>query len=144
MFWNNNKSVKVSNYFDFYRCYANKNGHQNRLKIGNWPFWSKIERLDIEINIEHKQIPKIYRQTKVKHHPNIISETFFVYKFLQKNNQFVIFYYPSLLLVCWKYQNVIWSFCWISTVSCIHQPLFFRCSLKKCHSFTQIAYFELK
>ena len=32
----------------------------------------------------------IYSQTLVKHHPNIISETFFVYKFLQKNNQFVI------------------------------------------------------
>ena len=43
-----------------YRCYGNKNGHQNRLKIGNWPFWSKFETLDREINIEHKQIPKRY------------------------------------------------------------------------------------
>ena len=24
------------------------------LKIGNWPFWSKMERFDREINIEHK------------------------------------------------------------------------------------------
>ena len=24
----------------------------------NWPFWSKFERFDREINIEHKQIPK--------------------------------------------------------------------------------------
>ena len=30
----------------------------NRLKIGKWPFWSKIKTLDGEINIEHKQIPK--------------------------------------------------------------------------------------
>ena len=55
-----NQSVKVSNYFDFYHCYGNKNGHQNRLKIGNWPFWSKFERFDRKINIEHKQIPKSY------------------------------------------------------------------------------------
>ena len=32
---------------------------------------------------------QIYSQTEVKHHPNIISETFFVYKFLQKNNHVV-------------------------------------------------------
>ena len=53
----------------------------------------------------------IYSMTSVKHHPNIISETFFVYKFLQKNNQFVIFCYPSLPLVCYTYQNAIWPFC---------------------------------
>ena len=35
-------------------------------------------------NIQHI----VYSQTYVKHHPNIISETFFVYEFLQKNNQF--------------------------------------------------------
>ena len=52
--------VKVSNYFDFYRCYGNQNGHQNRLKIGNWPFWSKFETFDRDINREHKQIPKRY------------------------------------------------------------------------------------
>ena len=28
------------------------------LKIGNLPFWSKLERFDRGINIEHKQIPK--------------------------------------------------------------------------------------
>ena len=55
---NNNQSIKVSNYFDFYRCYGNKNDRQNRLKIGNLPFWSKIERFYREINIEHKQIQK--------------------------------------------------------------------------------------
>ena len=33
---------------------------QNRLKIGNWPFWSKFKRFDREINIVHKHIPKIY------------------------------------------------------------------------------------
>ena len=35
VYQNNNQSVNVSNYFDFYRCYGNKNGHQYRLKIGN-------------------------------------------------------------------------------------------------------------
>ena len=49
----------------------------------------------------------------------------------QKNNQFVIFCYPSLPLVCGTYQNVIWSFCRISTVSCIHQPLFLGETLKR-------------
>ena len=47
----------------------------------------------------------IYTQTEVKHHPNIISEKFFVCKFLQKNNQFVTFCCPSLFLVRWTYQN---------------------------------------
>ena len=41
----------------FYGCYGNKNGHQNRLKIGKWPFWSKFETGNKGINIEHKQIP---------------------------------------------------------------------------------------
>ena len=41
----------------------------------------------------------IYSQTKVKHDLNIISETFFAYKFLQKNNKFVIFCYPCLPVV---------------------------------------------
>ena len=27
-----NKNVKVSNFLYFYRCFGNKNGHQNRLK----------------------------------------------------------------------------------------------------------------
>ena len=44
--------------FDFYRCYGNKNGRQNRLKTGNWLFGSKFETFDRDINIEHKQIPK--------------------------------------------------------------------------------------
>ena len=35
----------------------------------------------------------IYTASKVKHHPNIISETFFINEFLQKNNLFVIFCY---------------------------------------------------
>ena len=42
----------------------------------------------------------IYIQTEVKHHPNIISETFFAYKLFQKNNQYVIFRYPCLPVVC--------------------------------------------
>ena len=37
-----------------------KNACQNRLKVGKWPFWSKYVTFDREINIEHKQIPKIY------------------------------------------------------------------------------------
>ena len=52
------QSVKVSNYFDL--CVGNKNGRQNRFKIGNLLFWSKIERFDREINIEHTQIQKRY------------------------------------------------------------------------------------
>ena len=44
----------------FYPCYGNKNGCRNRLKIGNWPFLSKIERFDRVINIEHMHIPKWY------------------------------------------------------------------------------------
>ena len=48
---------------------------------------------------------------------NKLSETFFVYKFLQKNNRFLKFCYPCLPLVCWTYHNAIWSFCWISTVA---------------------------
>ena len=38
----------------------NKNGRQNRLKTGNWLFLSRFETFDRPINIEHKQIPKIY------------------------------------------------------------------------------------
>ena len=37
-----------------------ENGCKNKLKIGNWPFRSKFETFDREINLEHKQIPKIY------------------------------------------------------------------------------------
>ena len=36
------------------------NGRQNRLKIGDRPFWNKFETFDRAINIEHKQIPKLY------------------------------------------------------------------------------------
>ena len=57
---NNNQSVKVSNYFDFIVAMVTKKGHQNRLKIGNCSFWSKIERFHREINIEHNQISKRY------------------------------------------------------------------------------------
>ena len=39
---------------------VSKNGRQNRLKIENWPFWSKFETFGRAINIEHKQIPKRY------------------------------------------------------------------------------------
>ena len=58
------------------------------------------------------------------------SETFRAYKFLQKNNQFVLLCYPCLPVVCWAYQNAIWSFCLIYTVSCIHLPLFWGVPLK--------------
>ena len=57
---NNNQSFKVSNYFDFYHCYGNKNGHQNRLKNSKMAIWSKIERFDREINIEHKQLNSLH------------------------------------------------------------------------------------
>ena len=57
---NKSQSVKVWYWFDFYGCYGNKNGLQNRLKIGKWPFWSKLETCNIGINIDHKQIPKKY------------------------------------------------------------------------------------
>ena len=57
---NNSPSVKVWDRIYFYRCYDNKNGWQNRLKIEQWPFWSKFKTFDREINIEHKQIPKWY------------------------------------------------------------------------------------
>ena len=50
-------SVKVWYQYDFYRY---KNGRQNRLKIGKWPFRAKFETFDREINIEYKQIPEIY------------------------------------------------------------------------------------
>ena len=54
------QSVKVWYWFYFYGCYSNKNGRQNRLKIGKWPFWNKFETFNRGINIEHKQIPKKY------------------------------------------------------------------------------------
>ena len=61
VYQNNNQSVNVSNKFDFNRCYGNKNGRRNRLKTGNWPFWSRFEMFERQINIEHKQIQtKIY------------------------------------------------------------------------------------
>ena len=60
LYKNNNQSVQVSNYFDVYRCYGNKYDQPSRLKVGNLPFWSKIERIDREINTEHKQIPLRY------------------------------------------------------------------------------------
>ena len=57
---NNSQSVKVLYWFDFNGCYGNKNGRQNRLKIGKLQFWSKFETCYREINIEHKHIPKKY------------------------------------------------------------------------------------
>ena len=60
----------------------------------------------------------LYTASTAKHHPNIISETCFIYDFLQKDNQFVIFCFPSV-------PNVILHFCSSSTVSCIHPPPFF-------------------
>ena len=56
----NSQSVKVWHWFDFYRCYGNKNGRQNRLKIGNWPFWSIFKTCNRGINIDRKQLPKTY------------------------------------------------------------------------------------
>ena len=55
---NNNQSVKVT--LTFTVAMVTKKGHQNRLKIGNCSFWSKIERFHREINIEHNQISKRY------------------------------------------------------------------------------------
>ena len=54
------KCKSLGFFFFFYLCYGNKNGCQNRLKIGNWPFWSKFKTFDRGNNIEHKQIPTIY------------------------------------------------------------------------------------
>ena len=45
----------------------------------------------------------LYTASKVKHHSNIISETFLINYFLQENNQFVIFCYQSLSLFCQTY-----------------------------------------
>ena len=53
---------------NFFRCYGNKNGRQNKMKMGNWPFWSKFETFDREINIEHKQIPKGYENVHDTQH----------------------------------------------------------------------------
>ena len=49
---------------------------------------------------------QVYTASKVKHHMNIISKMVFIYDFLQKNNQFVIYCYPSLSLDCQTYQNI--------------------------------------
>ena len=50
------------------RCYGNKNGRHNRLKIKKIPFWSKFETFDRAINIEHKQIPKRYLTDDENYH----------------------------------------------------------------------------
>ena len=60
VYYDNSQSVIVWKNFDFDCSYGNKNGRKNRLKKGKWHLFSKFETLDREINIEHKQIPKIY------------------------------------------------------------------------------------
>ena len=52
---NDSPNVKVWYSLHFDRCHGNKNGHKIGLEIGKWPFWSKFETFDREINIEHKQ-----------------------------------------------------------------------------------------
>ena len=37
-----NPRIQYWHLFYFYRCYGNKNGHQNRLKIGKLPFWTRF------------------------------------------------------------------------------------------------------
>ena len=39
----NDPSVKFWHLFYFFRCYGNKNGRQNRLKIEKLSFWSKFK-----------------------------------------------------------------------------------------------------
>ena len=41
---------------------------QNRLKIGNLPFWGKFETFDRAINIEHKEIPKYFNTDDENYH----------------------------------------------------------------------------
>ena len=57
---NNSPSVNIWYLFDFYSCYGNKNCRKNRLKTGNWLFWSKCKTFNRPINIEYKQMPKRY------------------------------------------------------------------------------------
>ena len=54
---NNSPSVRSGNNLTFTVALVKK-GRQSRLKIGKWPFCSKFETYDREINIEHKHIPK--------------------------------------------------------------------------------------
>ena len=49
----------------------------------------------------------IYTASKVKHHSNIFSETFFINDFLLKNNRFAILSYPSLSLISQSDQTAI-------------------------------------
>ena len=44
------------------------------------------------------ELSLIYTASEVEHHPNIISKMCFIYDFLQKKNQFVIFCYQRLSL----------------------------------------------
>ena len=86
----------------------------------------KSDMLDMthRSNINNRCMIEYMHSVKVKHHPNFISETFFTYEFFQKNNQFVIFCYPSLCLVCQAYQNTILRYCVCSTVSVSNDPYF--------------------
>ena len=72
------KVLKSQITFDFYHLYGNKNGCQNRPKIGHGPFWSKFEMFDREINIEHKQIPKRYFNRR-RELPQHTTYCFFLY-----------------------------------------------------------------
>ena len=119
------------NYIDLTLTVAmvTENGRQyrlNRTKCHFGPKFGDFQSVLLRIRYQHNLIPKIfliYTASKFKHHPNIISETFFINDFLQKNNLFVRFCYLCLSMVCQSYQTVIGHFCYSSTVSCIHQFL---------------------
>ena len=53
---------------------------QNRLKIGNLPFWGKFETFDRAINIEHKEIPKSILTDDVYYHGTQYIKGFFGFK----------------------------------------------------------------
>ena len=69
----------------------------------------------------------IYTVSKVKHHPDIISEMVFIYRFLQKINQFVIY---STRVFPWYVEPVRMPFDTLLKLSCIHQPLFWGIPFK--------------
>ena len=53
-----------------------ENGHQNRLKIGKLPFWNEFETFDTEINIEHKQLPKVILTDDKNYHGTQVIKVF--------------------------------------------------------------------
>ena len=54
------KRARYDSHFKFLDKCLKQSKHCVLVKIGNLPFWRKIERFDSEINIEHKQIQKRY------------------------------------------------------------------------------------